>query len=185
MARLLNFTIQGLLVFSIFANLTACSSADPDFFDIADLDSKFFSATPKFKVLSDGSILDGNNNPVHSPMWNPRDFFYIPSQQLTNRDFENLDPRLVSVSQKPDTHEYWGLTSYGKIVRVVEDGSIDFNSSCPFTAGCEGWVRFQSLSAGRRGNLYFLDNQGRVFDARDLSKVLYTTNLNVTQVVYY
>jgi hypothetical protein len=82
----------------------------------------------------------------------------------------NLDPRVVSVSKSPEYGGgYWGLMSYGAVVKLNNDGTPDFGGGCPFDGGCSGFERFESISVGRTDHLYVLDHEGRIYDVRDLS----------------
>lgn len=96
-----------------------------------------------------------------------------------------LDPKVVSISRKPDTGEYWALLSYGLVVRVNLDGSLDFSATCPFSPGCNGYERFQSLSAGKSDNLYLLDHDGQLFNAKNLNTPEQVYSARVQQVSYY
>jgi hypothetical protein len=81
-----------------------------------------------------------------------------------------LDPRVVSVSKSPEFGgAYYGLMSYGQVVKINSDGTVDHGAACPFTGGCAGFERFDSISVGRTNHLYVVDHEGRIFDVRDLS----------------
>lgn len=104
-----------------------------------------------------------------------------------------LDPRIVSITAKPDVGgEYWALLSYGRIVKVdITTGVLDFTAPCPFylpagyASGCDGYVRYQSISAANGDHLYVLDQEGQLFNTRDLSTPVKTLSPRVSQVVYY
>lgn len=81
----------------------------------------------------------------------------------------SLDPRVVSISKGPEFNgSFYGLMSYGQIVKLNNDGTPDFGAACPFVGGCSGFERFESISVGRTDHLYLLDHEGQIYDARDL-----------------
>lgn len=153
----------------------------------------------------DGTALNASQLPFASDYSSPRNFcFYKTDTEQTlgtggyacregghvNSSpsgvyISTLDPRVVSMSVKPDTGDMWGLTSYGRVVKILATGQLDFAATCAFGSGCDGYVRFDSMSAGQGTNLYLMDHEGRVFEANNLVTPVVTLGPRARHFVYY
>lgn len=153
----------------------------------------------------DGLVLNASQLPFVADYSNPRNFcFYKTDTEQTlgaggyacregghvNSSpsgvyISTLDPRVVSMSVKPDTGDMWGLTSYGRVVRILATGQLDFATACVFAAGCNGYVRFDSMSAGQGTALYLMDHEGQVFEANNLITPVATLGPRARHFVYY
>ena len=109
------------------------------------------------------------------------------SSGLVNMQFP---PHVQSVSQKPDTKDYYGMLADGSIVGIdVTTGLVVAltTTTCPFL-NCQVPVWAESISVGYGSDLFFKDHGGQLYKATVSAtpEVLGTTvDRFVSQVVIY
>ncbi|MBT4760307.1 MAG: hypothetical protein HOO06_01300 [Bdellovibrionaceae bacterium] len=180
--------------------VVGCTSSIPE---ITSLYPSKLNVSANALLLSDGSVTNSQFSKFTSDLSDPRNNCVMRSdrEQIDGYDTYtimtglladshgslpyNIDPRIVSASYKPDTLQLYGLMSYGLIVEIDQTGTPKFGGPCPFEAGCDGYVRFKSFSAGYGDRLFVLDEAGQLFEAGNLSNPLETFSPRISQVSYF
>lgn len=161
----------------------------------------------KGKIYSNGDVVDSNltvaidSQPYLEGFYNSGlgDIFgigYFSSTNMLNPDAGSavqFPSEIYSITRKPDSGEYYALTSGGNVVLLTLSGATGSYTSltsanCPFNVdNCQVPEWMQSISAGFGTDLFSLDHGGNIYSLSggNANSTGVSVEESVSQVSFY